>query len=452
MSTCCSDKKKSLISSGQLPFIKVQGKNMVSDTGDVIFLRGINFGAWLFWDGGAYSLPCVTEHEFRQALESRLSLRLELVEGFFTGIKNNYIREGDFSGLSSLGINYIRICFHYRYVNDSNLTELDTAVQWAKQNNIYIMLNMHVTPGGQNTAYYADTDGQAHLWDTTSNQDEFVRLWEVLAERYKNEPAVLGYELINEPHAPDSAQLVSLYQRTIAAIRARDAGHVIFLDGNNYARDFSGMVPANLGENMAYVFHSYDKAADLPGVVSQYRNFQDLHEVPVLCNEYGGTDLEEMTDYFESEKISHAPWGYKMAFAAEDTAQFYYMPSGNAWKTQFLVPFYTYFLTHNEIMKQDAIAAIQQAMISEDCKTALVNKLNTSGFLTVQDFMAAGKAFPAYAAVLSSLYYRIDDIQMPYWADATASVLQNLGTEGVNTTTGALRTEYWARGTASWID
>jgi hypothetical protein len=454
-SNCRTDKNIFFVPPVQLPFVKAQGKTMVTDNGETVFLRGINFGAWLFWDGGAYSLPCVTEHEFRQGLEAQLPLQPELVDGFFNGIKENYIREGDFSGLASMGINYIRLCFHYRYVNETSLTELDTAVQRAKQNNIYIMLNMHVAPGGQNAAYYADTDGQAHLWDTASNQDELVHAWEILSERYKNEPAVLGYELINEPQAPDSAQLVSLYQRVIAAIRARDIAHLVFLDGNNYARDFTGMVPADLGENIAYVFHSYDTISELPGVVLQYRNFQDLHQVPILCNEYGGTDREALTAYFESEGISHAPWGYKLAFDTTDTAQFYYMPASTEWKTQFLVPYYTYFLTHNDTMQTDVTAAINAATIPSDCKTALINKLADppagSGFLSPNDFVAAAKIYPSYASALSSLYQQVDNIQIPYMAEGAAVVLQGLGISGLSAVTNSLRTEFWARGEADWI-
>jgi len=452
VASCSSGKNDAFVQTAPLTFVRAQGKAIVTDRDEPVFLRGINFGAWLFWDGGALSLPCVTEHEFRQALEARLPLRQDLVTGFFTGIREHYIREGDFSVLSSRGIHYVRLCFHYRYANDENIVWIDRAVQWAKRNHVYIMLNMHVTPGGQNISYYADTDGEARLWNDVSCQDELVRVWEFLARRYKDEPAVLGYELINEPQAPTGQDLAILYKRVINAIRALDTRHVIFLDGNNYARDFTGLMPAELGGNIAYVFHAYDAAASLPAMVSQYRAFQDLHNVPVLCNEYGGLERVAMTTYFESESISHAPWGYKLAFDTEITAQFYYMPQDNVWKVRFLVPFYTYFLTHNQTMKMDVATAIHSAVIPDDCKNALIDKLDANGFLSPPDFLAAVKSYPAYATALASLYQQIDDIQLPYWADAAVYVLQNLDTEGLNAVTSDLETEYWARGNAHWIE
>jgi len=69
-----------------------------------------------------------------------------------------------------------------------------------------------------------------------------------------NEPA--------DPH-PEQANLIRLYDRTCAAIRAIDANHIIFLDGNTFATDFSKF-PDDAhkrwgGEeaNVAFAIHDY---------------------------------------------------------------------------------------------------------------------------------------------------------------------------------------------------
>lgn len=92
--------------------------------------------------------------------------------------------------------------------------------------------------------------------------DSAVWLWERIAERYKDEPWVTGYNLLNEPADPhpEFARLLGFYDRAIEAIRNVDERHILFLDGNTYATDF-GKFPRDVkerwGENVAYAIHDY---------------------------------------------------------------------------------------------------------------------------------------------------------------------------------------------------
>ncbi|MFX6895585.1 cellulase family glycosylhydrolase, partial [Acinetobacter baumannii] len=61
-----------------------------------------------------------------------------------------------------------------------------------------------------------------------------------LADRYKDEPAIAGYDLLNEPYAPSNEVVVSFFERLIPAIREVDPRHLLFVEGNRYARDFEG--------------------------------------------------------------------------------------------------------------------------------------------------------------------------------------------------------------------
>ena len=64
---------------------------------------------------------------------------------------------------------------------------------------------------------------------------------------------------MNEPADPQHSGLVNFYDRVHTAIRAVDPNHILFLDGNTYASDFSGF-PDDAGirwPNTAYAIHDY---------------------------------------------------------------------------------------------------------------------------------------------------------------------------------------------------
>ena len=82
-------------------------------------------------------------------------------------------------------------------------------------------------------------------------------MWGKLAERYSDEPWIGGYDLLNETHWElQTFELRNLYIEITNEIRQYDENHVIFVEGNWYANDFSGLTPP-WDDNMAYSFHKY---------------------------------------------------------------------------------------------------------------------------------------------------------------------------------------------------
>ena len=65
---------------------------------------------------------------------------------------------------------------------------------------MYLILDLHAAPGGQ--GYNADIsdydDSKPSLWESKENRDKTVAFWKKIAERYKDEPWIGGYDLINE--------------------------------------------------------------------------------------------------------------------------------------------------------------------------------------------------------------------------------------------------------------
>ena len=70
------------------------------------------------------------------------------------------------------------------------------------------------------------------LWNQIELQNRVVALWGVISKRYQNNPAVAGYDLINEPMAPTKQALHSFYQKCITEIRKHDQKHLLIIQKN----------------------------------------------------------------------------------------------------------------------------------------------------------------------------------------------------------------------------
>ncbi|MDR1760270.1 MAG: glycoside hydrolase family 5 protein [Fibrobacter sp.] len=146
--------------------------------------------------------------------------------------------EDDFIRMKEMGLNAIRFYLSYKFFEDdskpyeykqSGWDFLDRNLAWAEKHGIYLFLNMHVPQGG----FQSNAAGGA-LWDNTENQNRVTALWYAIAERYKGNPMIAGYDLINEPVVTESKlQWQHLAQRLIDTIRTADTAHLIFVERIN---------------------------------------------------------------------------------------------------------------------------------------------------------------------------------------------------------------------------
>ena len=156
----------------------------------------------------------------------------------------------DFANIRAIGFNAVRLHMNYKsFEDDANpgvfKTDgwhwLDRAVALAKDAGLYLMLDMHAPQGG----YQSDkTPGFPAFWDgsgaapNTVNQDRLLALWQAIAARYRHEPTILGYDLINEPRPHDSEEWYAYAEQLIAAIRQVDSRHLIVVEApliSNYS-------------------------------------------------------------------------------------------------------------------------------------------------------------------------------------------------------------------------
>src|SRR4051812_7552046 len=246
----------------QNAILRVHGTRLVRGDGTEVILRGVGLGGWMNMENFITGYPA-TESQQRRAL-----LRVLGEEGyhrFFERFYRAFFGPADAALLASIGLNSVRIPFNYHHFEDDErpfqlkeggFARLDAAVQACTSNGLYAILDLHAVPGAQNQHWHSDNPTHwASFWTHPHFQDRAVHLWEALADRYKDNPWVAGYNPLNEPGDVTGRAIGPFYARVERAIRAVDPDHVLFFDGNRYATDFSAFdepLP-----NCVYTTHDY---------------------------------------------------------------------------------------------------------------------------------------------------------------------------------------------------
>ena len=149
-----------------------------------------------------------------------------------------WYQEKHFRLLKEIGFNAVRINLSYRVFEDnkapgqwkeSGWKLIDQLVQWGREYGIYLILDMHVAPGG--AGIIACKGCGYRTWDEPFYQRRLVSLWKAIARRYANEPQIVAYDLLNEP-APtrNAGQWKVLAQQVIDSIRSVDRHHLLVVE------------------------------------------------------------------------------------------------------------------------------------------------------------------------------------------------------------------------------
>jgi endoglucanase len=182
-------------------------------------------------------------------------------------IPRNHHGEADFARLEALGMNAVRFYLNYRTFEsdaepgkylDDGFRWLDENVAWARRHGVYLIFNLHVPQGG----YQSLGKGSA-LWDDPGTRTRFIGVWRAIAARYRGEPVVAGYDLLNEPVVTRSIdQWRELAGRTAGAIREVDPEHLLFVErvnsvGDQWKEDADRNFFRIADANVVYEFHFY---------------------------------------------------------------------------------------------------------------------------------------------------------------------------------------------------
>lgn len=310
-----------------LNFVKTKGTQLVDTNGNSIILKGTNLGHWLVPEGYMFKMNQVNSPRKIDEMLYEL-LGPDSLQVFWNSFLNNYITHDDIKYLKSIGSNHIRLPFHYKMFTDdlymgernAGFKYFDRLIEWCRQENMYVLLDMHAAPGGQTGDNIDDSYGYPYLFKSKSSQDLMTEIWVKIAEKYKNEPVIIGYDLVNEPIAHYfndelpylNHQLFLLYKHIITEIRKVDKEHTIFLNGSNWSGNFD-VFEEIIDNNVVYEFHKYWFEVNQPAI-QQYLDFRDKHQVPIYIGETGENTDEWVNDFrilLDKHAINWAFWPYK---------------------------------------------------------------------------------------------------------------------------------------------
>ncbi|KAF7986708.1 hypothetical protein HWV62_20240 [Athelia sp. TMB] len=250
-----------------MSFLKVSGTKIVDADGKEVILRGAGLGGWMNMENFISGYPGC-EYQIREALAATIGPEKSAL--FFDKYLEFFFTDADAAYFKSLGLNNIRLPFNYAHFEDDmnprvlkpeGFKHLDRVVDICAKHGIYTILDLHTAPGGQNMGWHSDQNTHiAAFWTHRDHQDRVIWLWTALAAHYAGNPWIAGYNPLNEPAdgSPGATRLLHFYDRVHAAIRAVDAEHAIFLDGNTFAKDFSDFGAWHeRWANTAYSIHDY---------------------------------------------------------------------------------------------------------------------------------------------------------------------------------------------------
>jgi len=325
-------------------FLKVKGRSVQSGRKSV-HLKGVNLGGWLMMEGYILHAPNVAVQVFERDFQ-RVHGKKGLEE-FQASFRDHFIRADDLHRIAALGCNCIRVPFHYKLVEQASrgrqhpgIGYLDRVIRWARQSGLWVILDLHAAPGSQNHDWHSDSTGRAGLWTSRDCQRRTCRIWEFLADRYREETVVAGYDLMNEPVTEDRRALGNMMRELIRVIRRVDSRHMLFIEGNHWARDCD-ILEAFQDENTVFHIHMYDpmefafnfnsewsypnhagmKKSDLRTMIQAYDRVARKKNIPVLVGEFGVNYrfntrgecdwVADMTRWFNDCGFHWTYWTYK---------------------------------------------------------------------------------------------------------------------------------------------
>jgi endoglucanase len=268
--------------------LRARGKDIVDEAGNVVVLRGFGLGGWLVPEGYMLGNPGAKDSPrgIRAAIEAKIGSAK--ARAFFASYEQNYVSQADIQAITKWGFNSVRLPLNansllpnagqpkaapYLY-DEAAFKPIDNLVSWCRAAGLYVILDLHAAPGAQNAHNIADSDGQARLWtEPEIYWPRTIDLWLKLAARYRDEPLVIGYDLLNEPMLPgaeigttsqsngpwalhDNKPLRELYIAITRALRATGDRKIVFPEAGFWAMNFKDLLPA-WDDNLVYSFHFY---------------------------------------------------------------------------------------------------------------------------------------------------------------------------------------------------
>ena len=308
-----------------------------------VSLKGCNLGNWLMlemWMLNYTDRGFADQYDFIKTLETRFGE--EETEGLMDIYRTNWIRGSDFDIIKSFGMNTVRLPFDYKLLMDSDEKPFrlkddawewfDQAISMAKKREMYVILDMHGAPGRQSGMDHSGRVGYNKLWSNKNHQKQTVWLWNQISQRYRKEPAVAAYDLLNEPWGNNERNLKKVILQCYRAIRENNDEHIVIFPGHTSGIDFYKNIRSVNLDNVIYTMHFYPGffgwGSPKPYIHTQFikeglstwKKKMESFNSPLLIGEFnvvlkkagGGEMMRRYYDYYESLNWPATMWSYKV--------------------------------------------------------------------------------------------------------------------------------------------
>lgn len=295
--------------------------------------------------------------------------------------------QADFDRLASFGANYVNISGPGLftelppYILDLEVqANLDRILEMIHEADMFAVITFRTGPGRSDFTFYSEGAGdwfapellREWVWEDEAAQEAWVEMWRYTAERYREHPVVVGYDLMCEPHPagirniyePDvffqnyrgsSLDWNQLYPRISSAIREVDPDTPILIGGMGWSSvSWLPYLEPTGDPRTVYLVHQYEPQSQYTHQESRHPNnsypdqfdldwdgnkddfnrdwldnylgiidqFQEKWHVPLAVNEYGivrwipGGEvfLDDQLALFEARGLNHAIWMWDPAW------------------------------------------------------------------------------------------------------------------------------------------
>jgi len=312
--------------------------------------------------------------------QRRVYPKLDGSEFMGTGPVGPPYTQDDFNRLAALGANYVNISHpglfteNSPYILDEEIQEnLDDLLDMIAAADMFAVISFRTGPGRAEFSvcclgddWYDENYLNDSVWKKQAAQNAWIEMWQYTAQRYRDKPIVVGYDLMVEPNSNDvwldiwdPEEFYTNYANTlydwnqfypgiISSIREVDPETPVLVGGMAYSalEWLPYVIPTN-DTRTVYTFHQYapfiythqdwgnhqfnypgefdtdwDGDADkfnkiwLDDLLATVDSFIETHGAAVAVNEYGvirwvagaAQFMNDQMDLFEKRGLNYALW------------------------------------------------------------------------------------------------------------------------------------------------
>lgn len=294
-------------------FVKTRGTEIVDASDKPLQIRGISIGNWFVLEGYFWRFGGLSQAQSELELVFDDLLGPTHAHEFLYQWRQNFMSEADVHRIKQDGFNTIRIPLHTKYFkteDDEGFKLIDQLLKWCNHEHLYVILMLESGVGGFTGEASDDGPGYPWLLKDAGMQAYVADAWQRVAKHYKDEPIILGYDLLNEPllwngYLDMESLIEPVYRQLTTSIRKVDNNHMLILQPplgrfSAFGKPFDS--------NTVYSFHSYS-ATPRPEFLQQYLDFQAKYKVPIFFSEiYTERSPEWSTAHVNLAEKYHIGW------------------------------------------------------------------------------------------------------------------------------------------------